>query len=69
MGLAALPLMNCHALTPGHTWGCPYCAVGMHRALESAIGAGEATRDLGGSLGTREFADAIIARLASPAGA
>ena len=30
--------MNCHALAPGPTQGCPYCAVGMHRALESAIG-------------------------------
>jgi isocitrate dehydrogenase (NAD+) len=36
----------------------------VERALREAIGAGESTRDLGGSLGTREFADAIIARLA-----
>src|SRR5215469_3749475 len=32
------PLMNCHAPTPGPAMGCPYIAVGMHRALESAIG-------------------------------
>ena len=32
------PLMNRQALSPGPTQGCPYCAVGMHRALESAIG-------------------------------
>ena len=24
--------------TPGPTWGCPYCAVGMHKAADSAIG-------------------------------
>ena len=30
--------MNCHALVPGPTQGCPYIAVGMHRALHSAIG-------------------------------
>jgi isocitrate dehydrogenase (NAD+) len=34
-------------------------------ALRAAIGAGESTRDLGGNLGTREFADAIIARMGS----
>jgi len=33
-------------------------------ALRETIGAGRSTRDLGGTLGTREFADAIIARLA-----
>src|SRR5689334_10851057 len=30
--------MNCQALSPGPTQGCPYIAVGMHRALDSAIG-------------------------------
>ncbi|GAA2757621.1 hypothetical protein GCM10009872_29810 [Actinopolymorpha rutila] len=30
--------MNCQALVPGPTEGCPYIPVGMHRALESAIG-------------------------------
>ena len=29
---------NSQALTPGPTHGCPYIAVGMHRALQSAIG-------------------------------
>jgi hypothetical protein len=38
MGLSEFPLMNRQAPTPGPTMGCPYCAVGMHRALESAIG-------------------------------
>jgi isocitrate/isopropylmalate dehydrogenase len=32
-------------------------------AIRAAIGAGESTRDLGGSLGTSEFADAVIRRL------
>ena len=38
MGLAEFPLMNFQAPTPGPTMGCPYAAVGMHRAVESAIG-------------------------------
>jgi isocitrate dehydrogenase (NAD+) len=32
-------------------------------AIRGAIGAGESTKDLGGNLGTREFADAVIRRL------
>src|SRR5215469_8410981 len=32
------PLMKFHARVPGPTQGCPYIAVGMHRAVESAIG-------------------------------
>ena len=32
------PLMNRQALSPGPFRGCPYIAVGMHRALESAMG-------------------------------
>jgi isocitrate dehydrogenase (NAD+) len=35
----------------------------VETALRGTIGAGQSTRDLGGSLGTREFADAIITRL------
>src|SRR3954453_1883937 len=38
IGFSEFPLMNCHALAPGPAMGCPYIAVGMHRALESAIG-------------------------------
>jgi hypothetical protein len=33
-----LPLMNSQDSAPGPTHGWPYSAVGMHRALESAIG-------------------------------
>jgi len=36
IGVVACPLMNRHA-TPG-VRGCPYAAVGMQRALDSAIG-------------------------------
>src|SRR6188472_622616 len=38
IGFSDLPLMNCHTLTPGPAMGCPYMAVGMQRALDSAIG-------------------------------
>src|SRR6476620_9941528 len=37
MGVVACPVMNRHA-PPGLPWGCPYPAVGIHRAFESAIG-------------------------------
>src|SRR5687767_14999330 len=37
MGFSDSPLMNCHAFSPGPTQGCPYCAVGMQSALDSAI--------------------------------
>src|SRR6266496_6755738 len=38
MGVSgSCPLMNRHARS-GVTWGCPYPAVGMQRALHSAIG-------------------------------
>jgi len=30
--------MNRQAFSPGPFQGCPYIAVGMHRALESAMG-------------------------------
>src|SRR2546429_505713 len=36
--LASRPLMNRHTPAPGPTMGCPYIAVGMQRALDSAIG-------------------------------
>jgi len=35
----------------------------IRNAYEAALTAGEKTGDIGGSLGTREFADAVIARL------
>src|SRR5215218_1519772 len=38
IGRAEVPLMNRHGPEPGPTSGCPYPAVGMHRALDSSIG-------------------------------
>src|SRR5438067_343191 len=38
IGRSDVPLMNFHTPTPGPTMGWPYCAVGMHSAVESAIG-------------------------------
>src|SRR3954452_15309704 len=38
MWLASFPAMNCQGMMPGPTRGCPYCAVGMQRAADSAIG-------------------------------
>jgi hypothetical protein len=36
--LCSRPLMKRHTPAPGPTLGCPYIAVGMQRALASAIG-------------------------------
>jgi len=43
--------------------GEPECATRIHNAWLAAIEAGAATADLGGSLSTSDFADAVIARL------
>lgn len=43
---------------------CTAAADKIRDAYNDCLVAGEKTRDLGGSLGTREFADAVIARLA-----
>ena len=40
------------------------CADRIRDAYNACLVAGEKTRDLGGTLGTREFADAVIKRLA-----
>ena len=42
---------------------CKAAGVRIQQAYDVALGEGQKTRDLGGELGTREFADAIIARL------
>ena len=39
------------------------CGARIRDAYDAALRAGESTRDLGGSLNTQEFADAVIARL------
>ena len=38
MGFGELPLTVDHARSHEPTLGCPYMAVGMHRAVDSAIG-------------------------------
>jgi hypothetical protein len=38
MRFSELPLMKRHGPGPGPTAGCAYIAVGMHRALDSAMG-------------------------------
>jgi isocitrate dehydrogenase (NAD+) len=43
--------------------GCGKAADRVRDAYNAALLAGEKTRDLGGTLGTREFGDAVIARL------
>ena len=40
------------------------CSSLIKTAYDAALIAGETTKDLGGSLGTAEFADALIARIA-----
>ncbi|MEY4576062.1 MAG: Homoisocitrate dehydrogenase, partial [Pseudomonadota bacterium] len=42
---------------------CRTIATAIRNAYDSALKEGERTGDLGGSLGTEGFADAIIARL------
>ena len=44
--------------------GCRVAAEQIKAAYDGALEAGEKTRDLGGTLGTDAFADAVIARLA-----
>jgi isocitrate dehydrogenase (NAD+) len=44
---------------------CSAAADAIRDAYNAALLAGEKTRDLGGTLGTREFADRVIARLAA----
>lgn len=43
---------------------CREAALRIQRAYDRAIAEGQKTRDLGGSLGTREFAQAVVERLA-----
>jgi len=45
------------------TLGLPDAAGDVERAVEAAVQAGETTRDVGGTLGTKEAGDAILRRL------
>jgi len=42
---------------------CHQAASSVRAAYDKALADGQKTRDLGGELGTEEFADAVIARL------
>jgi 3-isopropylmalate dehydrogenase len=46
-----------------HSLGLPDAAERMERAVAAAIGAGKRTADLGGTCGTREMGDAVLAAL------
>jgi 3-isopropylmalate dehydrogenase len=46
------------------TLGRTHDAARIERAVEAAVRDGDVTKDIGGSLGTREAGDAILRRLA-----
>jgi 3-isopropylmalate dehydrogenase len=50
------------------TLGRPDDARRVERAVEAAVHAGETTRDVGGTLGTKEAGDAVLRRLDDPSG-
>jgi 3-isopropylmalate dehydrogenase len=52
------------AMALRHSLGAPEAAARLEAAVEAALDAGARTRDLGGSLTTRDMGDAILARLA-----
>ena len=56
-------MMLRHLATTRNDQAAAKVADRVRDAYNAALVAGEKTRDLGGSLGTREFADAVIARL------
>jgi isocitrate dehydrogenase (NAD+) len=60
--MSSVMLLN-HLATTRHDRGCHDAAQAIKTAYDGALGAGETTADLGGKLGTKEFADAVIARL------
>jgi 3-isopropylmalate dehydrogenase len=51
------------AMALRHSLGAPEAADRVERAVEAALDAGARTRDLGGSLTTRQMGDAVLARL------
>jgi 3-isopropylmalate dehydrogenase len=46
-----------------HSLGAPEAADRVEAAVEAALDAGARTRDLGGTLTTRQMGDAILAQL------
>jgi 3-isopropylmalate dehydrogenase len=60
--MSAVMLLNHLAEREGNQ-GHAACGARIREAYDGALCAGERTRDIGGSLGTAAFADAVIARL------
>lgn len=60
--MSAVMMLN-YLSTTLHEEHFAKCAALIRNAYDAALQAGETTSDLGGSLGTAEFADALIARL------
>jgi isocitrate/isopropylmalate dehydrogenase len=60
--MSAVMLLNHLAETRGDA-PCHEIASRIKRAYDRALGDGQKTRDLGGTLGTQEFAAAVIERL------
>jgi isocitrate dehydrogenase (NAD+) len=61
--MSAVMLLE-HVATTRDDAACRAAAERITEAYQRALSDGEKTRDLGGTLGTTEFADAVIARLA-----
>jgi isocitrate dehydrogenase (NAD+) len=61
--MSAVMMLN-HLADVRHDAVCRTVAQRIKSAYTSALEAGQKTRDLGGTLGTREFAQAVIERLA-----
>jgi 3-isopropylmalate dehydrogenase len=51
------------AMALRHSLGAPHAAIRVEAAVEAALNAGARTRDLGGTLTTRQMGDAILAGL------
>jgi isocitrate dehydrogenase (NAD+) len=60
--MSAVMLLN-HLAETRHDARCRETATRIRAAYDRALADGQKTRDLGGELGTRQFAEAVIARL------
>jgi 3-isopropylmalate dehydrogenase len=60
--MSAVMMLN-HLADARHDARCREAADRIKAAYNRALADGQKTRDLGGTLGTAQFADAVIARL------
>lgn len=60
--MSATMMLN-HLAETRQSDACRRAAIRIRRAYDAALADGAKTRDLGGDLGTQQFADAVIARL------